>query len=57
MLMRFRTEEVAFIGDIEAIFFQVKVSDSQESFLRYLWWNNNDLNGEPLEYEVNVHVF
>ena len=57
ILMRFRTEEVAFIGDIEAIFFQVKVSDSQGSFLRYLWWNNNDLNGEPVEYEVNVHVF
>ena len=42
ILMRFRTKEVAFMGDIEAMFYQVKVPDSQRSFLRYLWWNNND---------------
>ena len=23
----------------------------------YLWWNNNDLNGELLDYEMSVHVF
>ena len=39
ILMRFRTEEVAFMGDIEAMFYPVKVPDSQRSFLRYLWWS------------------
>ena len=36
---------MAFIGGIEAMFYQVKVPDSQRSFPRYLWRNNNDLNG------------
>ena len=57
ILLRFRTEEVAFISDIEAIFYQVKVLVSQRSCLRYLWWNNNDLNREFVDYEMDVHVF
>ena len=55
--MRFRTEEVAFMGDIEAMFYQVKVPDSQKSFLGYLWWNNYDMNGELVDFEMSVHVF
>ena len=50
ILMRFRTEDVAFMGDIEAMFCQVKVPDSERSFFRYLWWSNNDLNGELVDY-------
>ena len=57
ILMKFRTEEVAFMGDIETIFYQVKVPDNQRSFLRYLWWNNNDLNGDLVDYEIGLHVF
>ena len=57
ILLRFRTEEVAFMGDIEAIFYQVKVLVSQRSCLSYLWWNNNDLNEEFVDYEMGVHVF
>ena len=45
------------MGCIEAIFYQVKVTDNQRSFLRYLWWNNNDSNGELVDYEMVVHVF
>ena len=51
--MRFRTEEVGFMGDIKVMFYQVKVSDSQKSFLR---WNNNDLKRELVDYEMSVHV-
>ena len=29
ILMSFRTEEVAFLGDIEAMFYHIKVPDSQ----------------------------
>ena len=53
ILMRFRTEEVGFMGDIEVMFYQVKVSDSQKSFLR---WNNNDLKRELVDYEMSVHI-
>ena len=55
--MRFRTEEVGFLGDREAMFYQVKFPDNQRSFLRYVWWNNNDLNGELADNEMQVHVF
>ena len=55
--MSFRNEEVVFMGDIQAMFYQVKVPDSQRSFLRYLWWNSNDLNEELVDYEMGVHVF
>ena len=55
--MRFRTEELAFMGDKEAMFYQVKAPESKRSFLRYLWWNNNDLNGELVDYEMGVHMF
>ena len=55
--MRFRTEEVDFMGGIEAMFYHVKVPGSQRSFQRYLWWNNNDLNGEHVDYEMGELLF
>ena len=36
ILTRFRTKEVTFMGDIETMFYQVKVPGSEGSFLRYL---------------------
>ena len=57
VLMRFRTEEIAFMGDIEAMFYQVHVPDSQRSVLRYLWWENNNLDNNLQDYKMGVHVF
>ena len=37
VLTRFRTEEVAFMADIEAMFHQVHIPEKERSFLRYLW--------------------
>ena len=37
ILLQFRSIEVAFMGDIEAMFCQVQVPDNQSGFLRYLW--------------------
>ena len=48
---------MAFTSDIPAMFYQVKVPDNQINFLRYLWRNNNDLNGRIVVYEMRVHVF
>ena len=39
------------------MFYQVKIPDSQRNFLRYLWWNNNDLNREFVGYEMGIHMF
>ena len=57
VLLRFRSEEVAFMGDIEAVFYQVQVRDDQRGFLRYLWCENDNLVGELVDSEMCVHVF
>ncbi|XP_013403245.1 uncharacterized protein LOC106168647 [Lingula anatina] len=57
VLSRFRQHQIAFIGDIEAMFFQIRVPVEQRNFLRFLWWENGDLSGELHEYRMNVHLF
>ena len=57
VLMRFRLETVAVMGDIEAMFYQVRVPKSQRKFLRFFWWPGNNFNVETQEYEMCVHLF
>ena len=54
VLTRFRQEHVAVMADIEAIFHQVKVPDTDRSFLRFLWWPNGDLSYALKEYQMSV---
>ena len=54
---RFHTEEVAFMGDIEAMYYQVQVPKEQRSVLRFLWLEDSDLGGDLLDHEMWVHVF
>ncbi len=57
VLTRFRLEPVAFMADIEAMFYQVHVPESQRSFLRFLWWPNGNTDECLVEYEMCVHTF
>ena len=57
VILRFRREDVAYMADIEAMFFQVLVPEDQRSFLRYIYWPNGDLEAEPEDYEMCVHPF
>ena len=57
VLCRFREHPVAFIGDIESMFYQVQVPKDQRRFLRFLWWPGGDLNAPLAEYQMNVHLF
>ena len=36
VLLRFRSNKIAFVGEIEAMFYQVQVPDNQRGFSRYL---------------------
>ena len=56
VLLQFRSEEVAFMGDIGTMFYQVQVPDNQRGFLRYFWWENDNLEGNLVDYEMCVHV-
>jgi len=57
VLTRFRQEPIAFLSDIDAKFHQVRVSEGQQDFLRFLWWPDGDLTRNLEEYEMNVHLF
>lgn len=56
VLTRFREERVAFMADIE-MFFQVKVKEADQYFLRFLWWSNGNLTKESEEHCMTVHLF
>ena len=47
---------MAFMADVEAMFHQVHIPEKERNFLRYLWWE--DVNLEKLiACEMCVHVF
>ena len=43
VLNRFRTEKVAFMGDVEVMFHKVDIPEKEKSFHRYLWWADVNL--------------
>ena len=57
VLTRFRKERVAFMADVEKMFFPVKVKKEDQNFFRFLWWPGGDLTQEPQEYCMTVHLF
>ena len=57
VLTRFRQEQIAFMSDIEAMFYQVRVSPSDCNYLRFLWWPDGNLNKDPEEYQMLAHLF
>ena len=57
VLIRFREERIALVGDIEAMFHQVRMDPVHADALRFLWWKDGKLNEEPLIYQMLVHLF
>ena len=45
------------MADIEAMLYQVRVPGEHRSFLRLLWWKDNNTSNDIVDYEMNVHVF
>ncbi|KAK3729175.1 hypothetical protein QZH41_000580 [Actinostola sp. cb2023] len=57
VLTRFRQEEVALAADIECMFHQVKVTPDDYDAFRFLWWRDNDLHKDLVDYRMEVHLF
>ena len=57
VLCRFRQEPVALMCDIEGMFHQVNVNPEHRHFLLFLWWENGNIDSEPTEYRMTVHLF
>ena len=39
------------------MFHQVKVPDTQCSFLKFLWWEDSDTSKEIIDHEMTAHAF
>ncbi|KAJ8376418.1 hypothetical protein SKAU_G00069980 [Synaphobranchus kaupii] len=57
VLCRFRKEAVAVICDIKKMFHQFFIPPGLRTYLRFLWWESGDLEREPQEYQMAVHLF
>ena len=57
VLLRFREDPIAIMGDIEAMYYQVRVPSSDRDFLRFLWFPNGDVSRKPQVYRMCVHIF
>ncbi|XP_057686666.1 uncharacterized protein LOC130912537 [Corythoichthys intestinalis] len=57
ILIRFRRHQVALLCDIEKMFHQFHVYDGDRDYFRFLWWKNGNLNTEPQEFRMKVHLF
>ena len=57
VLVRFREQPYAFTADIEAMFMQVQIPESQRDYLRFLWWPQGNVNDAPREYRNTRHLF
>ncbi|XP_068205400.1 uncharacterized protein [Palaemon carinicauda] len=56
VLVKFRGSLFAYRGDINIIFYQVRVPEQQRDYLRFFWWENS-LDEEPKEWKMAVHLF
>ncbi|XP_043214441.1 uncharacterized protein LOC122377914 [Amphibalanus amphitrite] len=57
VLVRFRQETVAFTGDIESMFLQVMVPESDRNYLSFLWWPEGDTSSTPRVFRMTRHLF
>ena len=47
VLNRFRLGKVAFMADVQAMFYQVTVAQQDRDVLRFLWWPDGNMDQEP----------
>ena len=45
------------MSDVEAMFHQVRVRPSDCEALSFLWWPDGNLDTQPEEYQMRVHLF
>jgi len=57
VLLRFRERQIAIVGDVQKMFMQVAVSPEDTDALRFLWWENGDMDGPVMECQMLRHVF
>ena len=56
ILLRFREYPIALVADIEGMFNQVKVPPDDSDALRFLWWEDSDLE-RLSDFQMTTHIF
>ena len=57
VLCRFRMAPIAVMCDIERMFHQFHVKAEDQDYLRFLWWDEGNLEAQPAVYRMRVHLF
>ena len=57
VLCRFRRYPYPVACDVEKMFHQFVVWETDHDYLRFLWWPNGDIKQEPKKYRMKVHLF
>lgn len=57
VLCRFRKGRIAIMCDIERMFHQFHVAKEHQDYLRFLWWDDGNLDSKPSVYRIKVHLF
>lgn len=57
VVTQFRKEPVVIMADTESTFHQVRVPPDDTDLLRFLWWPKGDMEQQPVEYRMKVHLF
>nr|XP_054604914.1 uncharacterized protein LOC107372912 [Nothobranchius furzeri] len=57
VLCRFRKGHVAIICDVERMFHQFQVAPEDQDYLRFLWWEDGNLDKPPSVFRMRVHLF
>ena len=45
------------MDNVELIYYHVRVPDNQQTYLKFLWWENHDVECHPQEFAICAHVF
>ena len=57
ILLRFRLHDIAIGCDIEKMFYQFRVCPSDRDFLRFFWFEENDITKPVSVFRMTVHIF
>lgn len=57
VVIRFRQHPTALMCDIEKMFHQFHMCETDQDYLRFLWWKKGDLSAQPREFRMKVHIF
>ena len=57
VLLRFRKWPIAVVADIKAMFSQMFVDKRDQDAFRFLWYPDDDLTEEPVDFRMRTHVF